>query len=176
MEILGSIGPFLLAVVAVIVNGIPQLLYAEARGFALKPAGFAYLVGALGNLFTGSVTPISAQAETITVASVKKNLRNNVSSILLAAIMMVIIAAFGGITKIADFAGTSVISGMMSGVGLILAGVAWDMYGQEKRTSLVSIVSAIAAYAIFLNSANKVVWTIFISCLLYTSPSPRDTR
>lgn len=169
MEILGSIGPFFLAVVAVIINGIPQLLYAEARGFALKPAGFAYLVGALGNLFTGSVTPISAQAETITVASVKKNLRNNVSSILLAAIMMVIIAAFGGITKIADFAGTSVISGMMSGVGLILAGVAWDMYGQEKRTSLVSIVSAIAAYAIFLNSANKVVWTIFISVVVSTA-------
>jgi hypothetical protein len=49
-----SIGPFVLAVIAVIINGVPQLLYAEARGFALKPAGFAYLVGAFGNLFTGS--------------------------------------------------------------------------------------------------------------------------
>ena len=76
-----NIGPFVLAVVAVIINGVPQLLYAQARGFALKPAGLAYLVGAFGNLFTGSVTPISSQAETITVASVKKDLRNNVSSI-----------------------------------------------------------------------------------------------
>lgn len=72
MEFWQSIGPFLLAVVAVIINGVPQLLYAQARGFALKPAGFAYLVGAIGNLLTGSVTPISGQAETITVASVKK--------------------------------------------------------------------------------------------------------
>lgn len=169
MEFFESIGPFILAVIAVIINGTPQLLYAEARGFALKPAGFAYLIGAFGNLFTGSVTPISAQAETITVASIKKNLRNNTSAILLAALLMIILAAFGGVTKIADFAGLAILSGMMSGVGLILAGVAWDMFGQERRTSLISIVTAIAAYAIFLNSSNKVVWTIFISVVVATA-------
>ena len=169
MDFFHSIGPFLLAVVAVIINGVPQLLYAEARGFALKPAGFAYLVGAMGNLLTGSVTPISAQAETITVASIEKNLRNNVSSILLAAVLMMVLAAFGGVTKIADFAGVAVTAGMMSGVGLILAGVSWDMYKQEKRTALISIVSAILAYALFLNSPNKVVWTIFISVAVSTA-------
>lgn len=168
MDFIHSIGPFVLAVIAVIINGVPQLLYAEARGFALKPAGFAYLVGAFGNLMTGSVTPISAQAETITVASIKKNLRNNVSSILLAAVIMVLLAAMGGVTKISEFAGAAVTAGMMSGVGLILAGVSWDMFTQEKRTALVSIVSAIAAYAIFLNSPNKVVWTIFISVTVST--------
>ena len=169
MEFLNNLLPFILAVIAVIINGIPQLLYAEARGFSLKPAGFAYLIGSFGNLFTGSVTPISAQAETITVASVKKNLRNNVSSILLAALLMITLGFLGGVTKIADFAGTAILSGMMSGVGLILAGVAWDMYGQEKRTALISIISAIAAYAIFLNSSNKVVWTIFISVAVSTA-------
>ena len=165
---LGSIGTFILAVIAVIINGVPQLLYAQARGFALKPAGFAYLVGAFGNILTGSVTPISGQAETITVASVKKNLRNNVSSILLAAIIMIIMGLCGGVTKIADFAGPAVVYGMMSGVGLILAGVTWDMFGQEKRITIVSVVSAIAAYALFLNDGNKVVWTIFISVAVST--------
>ena len=116
-----NIGPFLLAVVAVIINGVPQLLYAQARGFALKPAGLAYLVGAFGNLFTGSVTPISSQAETITVASVKKDLRNNVSSILLAAVLMIVLGLCGGVTKISEFAGPAVVAGMMSGVGLILS-------------------------------------------------------
>lgn len=169
MEFLANLGPFVLAVIAVIINGVPQLLYAQARGFALKPAGFAYLVGAFGNLLTGSVTPISSQAETITVASVKKNLRNNVSSILLAAVLMVILGLFGGVTKIANFAGQAVVAGMMSGVGLILAGVSWDMFGQEKRTTLVSIVSAIIAYALFLNDGNKVVWTIFISVAISTA-------
>ena len=169
MEFLQSIGPFLLAVVAVIINGVPQLLYAQARGFALKPAGFAYLVGAFGNLLTGSVTPISGQAETITVASVKKDLRNNVSSILLAALLMIVLGLCGGVTKIADFAGTAVVTGMMSGVGLILAGVAWDMYGQERRITLVSVISAIAAYILFRNSPNRLVWTIFISVVVSTA-------
>jgi AGZA family xanthine/uracil permease-like MFS transporter len=169
VNFLSNLGPFLLAVVAVIINGVPQLLYAEARGFALKPAGFAYLVGAFGNLFTGSVTPISAQAETITVASIKKNMRNNVSSILLAAILMMVLAAFGGVTKIADFTGAAIISGMMSGVGLILAGVSWDMFNQEKRTTLISVITAIIAYAVFLNSPNKVVWTIFFSVVISTA-------
>ena len=169
MDFLQNIGPVLLAVVAVIINGVPQLLYAQARGFALKPAGLAYLVGAFGNLLTGSVTPISSQAETITVASVKKDLRNNASAILLAAVLMIGLGLCGGVTKIADFAGPAVVSGMMSGVGLILAGVSWDMFGQEKRTTLVSIVSAILAYALFLNDANKVVWTIFISVVVSTA-------
>jgi len=60
MDFLKDLGPFILAVAAVIINGVPQLLYAQARGFALKPAGFAYLVGGFGNLLTGSVTPISS--------------------------------------------------------------------------------------------------------------------
>ncbi|NLM11105.1 MAG: xanthine/uracil permease [Clostridiaceae bacterium] len=169
MEFLRNLGLFILAVAAVIINGVPQLLYAQARGFALKPAGFAYLIGGLGNLFTGSVTPISAQAETITVASVRKNLRDNVSSILLAALFIIIIGIFGGVNKISDFAGVAIISGMMSGVGLILAGVSLDMFSQDRRTSLVSIVTAIAAYAVFYNSPNKVVWTIFFSVALSTA-------
>ena len=167
-----NIGPFLLAVIAVIINGVPQLLYAQARGFALKPAGFAYLVGAFGNLMTGSVTPISSQAETITVASVDKDLRNNVSAVLLAAVLMVILGLCGGVTRIADFAGTAVVSGMMSGVGLMLAGVSWDMLKQERRVTLVSMISAIIAYALFINDGNKVVWTIFISVAVSTADFP----
>ena len=169
MEFIRNIGPFLLAVIAVIINGVPQLLYAQTRGFALKPAGFAYFIGAIGNLLTGSVTPISSQAETITVASVKKDLRNNVSSILLAALLMVIMGLCGGVTAISEFAGAAVVAGMMSGVGLMLASVTLDMFQQEKRTTIVSVVSAIIAYALFINNGNKVVWTIFISVVISTA-------
>ena len=168
MDTIANLGAFFLAVVAVIINGVPQLLYAQARGFAIKPAGFAYLIGAFGNLFTGSVTPISSQAETITVASVNKNLRNNVSSILLAALLMAGLGLCGGVNMIADFAGPAVVAGMMSGVGLMLAGVTLDMFGQEKRIVIVSVVSALVAYVVFLNDGNKVVWTIFISVVVST--------
>ena len=168
MDFFANFGAFILAVTAVIINGVPQLLYAQARGFAIKPAGFAYLIGAFGNLLTGSVTPISSQAETITVASVNKNLRNNVSAILLAAILMAVLGLCGGVNMIADFAGPAVVAGMMAGVGLMLAGVSLDMFGQEKRIVIVSTVSALIAYVVFLNDGNKVVWTIFISVVVST--------
>ena len=125
-------------------------------------------MGSLGNILTGSVTPISAQAETITVASVRKNLRNNVSAIVLAAVIMIVLGLCGGVTKISDFAGKTVIFGMMAGVGLILADVAWEMYGVEKRITLVSIISAFAALVIFRGSPNKLVWMIFFSVTIST--------
>ena len=159
---------FVVAIVAVIINGVPQLLYAQSRGFALKPSGFAYLVGALGNLLTGSVTPISGQAETITVASVRKNLRNNVSSILLATVIMVTLGLFGYITKISNFAGPAVVNGMMAGVGLILAGGSWDMFEKEKRVTLVSVASALLTFFLLHKNGNKLVWTIFISVVVST--------
>lgn len=163
MESISNLIAFLLAAAAVLIDAVPQLLYAQARGFAIKPAGFAFLIGAFGNLFTGSVTPISSQAETITVASTKKNLRNNASSILLAALLMVILGLCGGVNWIADFAGPEVVAGMMSGVGLMLAAVCLDMFGQEKRTTIVSVVAAMVAYILFRNNGSQLVLTIFIS-------------
>ena len=81
---------------------------------------------------------------------------------------MAILGLCGGVNKIADFAGPAVVAGMMAGVGLMLAGVTLDMFGQEKRIVIVSVVSALAAYVLFLNDGNKVVWTIFISVVVST--------
>ena len=165
MEFLRNLGLFILAV-RCIINGVPQLLYAQARGFIKLQV--LYLIGGLALVYRFGNADF-AQAETITGASVRKNLRDNVSSILLAALFIIIIGIFGGVNKISDFAGVAIISGMMSGVGLILAGVSLDMFSQDRRTSLVSIVTAIAAYAVFYNSPNKVVWTIFFSVALSTA-------
>jgi len=168
MEFFSTFAPFFLAVIFVVINGVPQLAYAAARGFLLKPTAFAYFVGAIGNALTGSVTPIAGQAETITIASIKKNVRNNISALIFAAIIMMILALFGGVSAIAAFAGDAVVLGMMSGVGLILASVAWDMFEQEKRTAAVSIISALITYALTLDSPNKVVYTIAVSVLVST--------
>ncbi len=50
----------------------------------------------------------------------------------------------------------------------MLASVTLDMLGQEKRTTIISTVSALVAYVLFLNDGNKVVWTIFISVVVST--------
>ena len=58
----------LLAALSVILNGLPQGLLALSFGFASVPTALAFVVGSAGCLISGSVAPISFQAETITLA------------------------------------------------------------------------------------------------------------
>ena len=64
MDILKDI----LAALSGVLNGLPQGLLALAFGFASVPTALAFIVGAVGNAFTGTVAVISFQAESITVA------------------------------------------------------------------------------------------------------------
>lgn len=154
----------MVAAVAVVINGIPQLAYATSLGFAPKPAAFAYLVGAAGNAITGSVTPIAAQAETLTVSGLIKNMNQRVAALLLAAVVGITLGLTGSVTAIAEWAGTGVVLGMMAGVGLILAEVAYTMFISEKITAGASIMTALVVYAL----TKDVVWTIAASVVLST--------
>ena len=60
----------LLAIIGVVLNGLPQGLLALTFGFASVPTALAFFVGAVGNTITQSVAPISFQAETITYCSI----------------------------------------------------------------------------------------------------------
>ncbi len=153
------------AAVAVVINGIPQLAYATSLGFAPKPVAFAYLVGAAGNAITGSVTPIAAQAETLTVSGIIKNMRQRVAALLLAAVVGIAMGVTGSVTAIAEWAGTAVVLGMMAGVGLILTEVAFTMYVKEKITAGASIVTALVVWAL----TKDVVWTIAASVVVSTA-------
>ena len=55
----------ILAIIGVVLNGLPQGLLALTFGFASIPTAMAFFIGALGNTLTQSVAPISFQAETI---------------------------------------------------------------------------------------------------------------
>lgn len=155
----GDIWADIMAIIAVVINGLPQLILALSLGFALKPTGLAFLVGGIGNALTGSITPISAQAETLTVAGLVRDRTERATSLILAAILMMIMSSFGWIQSLADFAGAAVVGGMMAGVGLILTDVSVDMTKKQWRTGLVSIVVAVLIW-IWLKD---LVWTIFCS-------------
>lgn len=152
----------ILAIIFVIVNGCTQVFYAQKKGYKIKPTAFAYFVGAVGNLISGNIVPISAQAETITVSGEIKNERDRVAALLIAAVIGIVFGATGLTTKIVDFAGTSVIYGMMAGVGLILCVTSIDMFKTDWRTCLISLVVAIGVYML----TKDVVYTIAASVLL----------
>jgi len=141
---------FVVAVIFVSINGLTMLAWAAAQGYKMKPTAFAFIIGAIGNLLTGSVTPISGQSSILTVSHFMKRMNERVAALLLAVIVMVPLGLFGGVTRIAEFAGNPVLWGMMAGVGFMIAGISFDMIKQEKRIGIVSLVSALITHAAFV--------------------------
>ena len=165
---MGAIGAMVFAILAVAVNGIPQLLYAKKCGFKLRSVAYAYFLAAGLNLMLGSVTPISAQAETITVAGNTKEQRARITGLILAAFGMTALGLLGLVSRIADWAGAGVVAGMMAGVGLMLCEVSYRFTKSNWLISVVSIVSAVGSWMLFKSDANAVVYTIGISVAVST--------
>ena len=154
----------LLAIIGVVLNGLPQGLLALAYGFASVPTALAFLVGVVGNLATQSVAPISFQAETITYAGTAgKNRSERCTMIFIGGAIMTVIGLFGLLTKIVDFVGEDVAYGMMAGVGIILTKAAIDMIRNDGIAGGVSLVAALITYFFTKDSSNTLVYTIVIS-------------
>lgn len=153
----------ILAILSVILNGLPQGLLALSFGFASIPTAFAFLIGAAGNAITGSVAPISFQAETITLAgTMGDNLKERLSMIFYGGCIMTLIGVFGLMSKIVDFIGPVITAGMMAGVGIMLAKVSIEMAKKDKIIGFVSISSGIITYLL----TKDLVYTIGVSVIL----------
>jgi len=166
---------FLLAVVFVAINGLTMLAWAAAQGYKMKPTAFAFLVGAVGNLITGSVTPISGQSSILTVSHYMKRMNERVAALLLAVVVMVPLGLTGSVTRIENFAGNAVIWGMMAGVGFMIVGISFDMIKQNIRTGIISLVSALITHAVFVHfpfspetMRHALVYVIAVSVTLAT--------
>lgn len=153
----------ILAIFSVILNGLPQGLLALSFGFASIPTAFAFLVGAIGNAITGGVAPISFQAETITLAgTMGDNLRERLSMIFYGGCIMALIGLFGLMSRIIDFIGPVITSGMMAGVGIMLAKVSIEMARKKKIIGAISIISGTITYMF----TKDLVYTIAVSVIL----------
>jgi len=161
---------FIVAVVFVCINGLTMLAWAAAQGYKMKPTAFAFLVGAVGNLLTGSITPISGQSSILTVSHHIKNINERMTALLLAVIVMVPLGLTGAVTTIAAFAGPAVVLGMMAGVGLMLTGISFNMINQAKRTGIIAFLSAIITFVLVRVPAgpHALVYVIAISVTLAT--------
>lgn len=153
----------LLAALSVILNGLPQGLLALSFGFASVPTALAFVVGSAGCLISGSVAPISFQAETITLAgTMGKDMQERLSMIFFGGMGMTIIGVFGLLEKIVDFVGPAITSGMMAGVGIMLARVALEMSKENKTVGYSSMLIAFITYML----TKDLVYTITLSVII----------
>ena len=171
-----NVSTLTIAVVFVAINGLTMLAWAAAQGYKMKPTAFAFIVGAVGNWVTGSITPISGQSSILTVSHFMKNVNERIAALLLAVLVMVPLGLTGAVTRIAEFAGNPVLWGMMAGVGLMVMGISLDMLKQAKRTGIIAFVSALATYAFFVittesgtpRNPHALVYVIAVSVTLAT--------
>ncbi|MCL1842181.1 MAG: xanthine/uracil permease [Defluviitaleaceae bacterium] len=168
---------FAVAVIFVTVNGLTMLAWAAAQGYKMKPTAFAFLVGAVGNFITGSITPISGQSSILTVSHFMKNVNERMTALFIAVIAMVPLGLTGSVRRIAEYAGNPVIWGMMAGVGIMVAGISIDMLKQARRTGAIAFISAIATHIFFIHdhpgpspyrNAHALVYVIAVSVTLAT--------
>ena len=165
---MSDLGLLVIAVVFVAINGLTMLAWAAAQGYKMKPTAFAYLIGAVGNLLAGSITPISGNSSILTISHFIKNMNERIGALLIAVVVMTILGLTGAVTQIADFAGQPVLWGMMAGVGIMITGISFDMWKQEKRTGTIAFVSGLATHVVFLGNQHSLVYVIAVSVTLAT--------
>ena len=155
----------IMAALGVVINGIPQALLALSVGFSAFPTSLGFAVGVVACMLLQSPIPISMQAETIALAgSYGDNIRERLSVVFWAGIIMSILGITGSLNFIVDLAGVYVLNGMMAGVGLILAKIAID--GLKLETKMVSLISIISALITYFVSGRNLVYTIIISVVI----------
>jgi AGZA family xanthine/uracil permease-like MFS transporter len=92
------------------------------------PSAAGFIVGAIGSLMTGSITPISFQQENLVLATgLSKDMRSRVSMILIAAALTGILGLLGLPQTIVDKIGPEIFLAMLAGVGLYLTKIGWDL-------------------------------------------------
>jgi len=156
-----------LAALGVVLNGVPQGLLALGFGFSAFPSALAFIVGALGAAFYGSVAPISFQAETITVAGKMSAKRNEMlTAVFYGGAGFAIIGLLGYLETLVELVGPNIINAMMAGVGVMLALVAIDLGKNEKVIGGVSIVSALLLWVFTASLVHTIVWSVVISCIV----------
>src|SRR5699024_3543984 len=153
----------IIAALSVVINGIPQAILALTFGFLAFPTALGYLVGVVACLILGSAVPISMQAETIAlIGTMGRNIRERLSMVFFAGLIMTVLGFTGLLTKIVDLAGDQVIYGMMAGVGIILTRIAIQGFRDSFDVTAVSVITAVATYFI---SGYNLVMTVTVSVI-----------
>ena len=159
----------ILVALGVIINALPGGLYALTFGFASVPTAAGFIVGAIGCGLLGIVSPISFQAETLTVAgTMGRTLQERLSIVFLEGVILLSVGLMGMFTAIVAFVGPVINNGMMAGVGIILARVSVEMTTRNPIVGTISIATALLTYYVTPNPADKLVYTIVV-CVIVSS-------
>ena len=139
---------------------ISGAILAVSFGYLLLPSALGFVVGGIGNLITGLVTPISFQQENIVLSGeLSDDQRQRVSMILGAALLTGLLGVFGLPQMIVEGIGQEIFLGMLAGVGLYLTKVGFELAKDDWIIGLPCIVVAL----IVQFWTDNLVWAVTVS-------------
>lgn len=158
----------IVASLSMLADVIGEGLVAISLGWAAKPAGIGFIVGLIFLIGFRSVSPVSFEVESLTIVSriAKRKWHIMIYAIILAGIVGAIMGALGLIGAIVEFIGPTIQSGMMAGVGVILAIVAVDLI---KENRIIGIVSAATAFIVFfatIDDPSSIIYALAASVVV----------
>lgn len=154
---------------ATLADAIGEGFVALTLGFAARPTGIGFLIGAVLLLSLGHVVPMSFEVESLTVVSrmANRNWKTMAYIVVIAGVIGLVLGIAGVYGPIVDFIVGPILSGLLVGVGLILSFVAIELFRENKIVGGVAIAGAIISY-LLLSAAeeeNALVYALGISVL-----------
>lgn len=158
----------IIAAVATLGDAIGEGFVALTLGFAAMPTGIGFLVGAALVLVFRSVVPVSFEVESLAIVSrlADKDWKRMAHIVLVAGLLGAIIGFLGVYGRIVAFIEGPILSGMMTGVGLILTFIAIDTYKENKIIGATSIVVALATFFALAKDPNNLIYALFTSVIV----------
>lgn len=164
-----------MSIIGALFDAIASGLVALFYGFAAFPSGFAFVIGAFAALAWGLCTPISFQAETIVlVGGLGKNMRERLSIVVLGGVLMAIMGGLGFLGAIVDYIGDTILSGMLAGVGIILARAGVGLVKEHVPSGVVSFVVALSVFFFTGNLAYMIASSVIAATVVYVVMMKND--
>lgn len=128
-------------------DGMSGIIIAGMYGFAATPTAILFAASALGMLAFGQVTPLAVLSELVTcIGGLTKKQEERQSISVYAGLILLLLGITGALGMIVDFVGGTILSGVMAGVGLILARVSLQIAHDAPATGYTAMGFAIVVY------------------------------
>lgn len=137
----------IIAAAGMCADGAAEGMYAIRHRFSARAASLGYAIGAAFAWLFGLVTPINFTVESITLATRSAQKRPQILYIVaLSALPTAALGVLGFYSELVEWLSPAVIAGIISGVGIILSGVALGYIRQRPLVAGASIFMGFGAY------------------------------
>ena len=147
---------------------ISAIILAISLDFSVIPSMLGFFIAGIGMVLFRQVSPVSIPTEQILlIHRFSKDRNERASMVLYAGALIFVLGITGLIGTTMDFVGTTILSAVMAGVGIMLFRISIDMVREDVLPAILSIATAFPVYLISKNLIYTVIACILLSTVVW---------